>query len=113
MNTVVSRRSFDLAHAGLLLLLPVIFYWAVLLFVAVANENAMEQKLIFYSIVPRTIFGLHDLVFLFLLTSSSLFLSIMEKLKRHTRWYKTSRHIQLAILSGTLFMFLLFLKALL
>ena len=105
MNTFSMKRSFDFAYLGLIFQIPVLLYWFIWAVCYVANDSYPERIYMFYSWVPREMAGIasHWVVLLFCATGLSF--AVTEKMIRHTRWYKTVRHIQLAIMLGLLLIF--------
>ncbi|REJ80397.1 MAG: hypothetical protein DWQ44_07355 [Bacteroidetes bacterium] len=112
MNTIVGKKMPDLAHVGLIVLIPVTFYWVFFFLCHIMNETGTERFIMFHSIIPRKLIGLHVSVLVFLLTGISMFCSVTEKIRRRTRWYKTASHIRFAIWFGMFIMFLNFLRML-
>lgn len=112
MNTITTRRQIDLAYTALLIILPVIFYWAVWSICYFLIDNSMEADILMRTIIPRKLLGMPVHLVIFLLTSISLYFSVSAKLKRRTRWYKTPLRIRTAIGLGMFLMFLVFLQAL-
>ena len=92
MNTFSMKRSFDFAYLGLIFQIPVLLYWFIWAVCYVANDSYPERIYMFYSWVPREMTGIasHWIVLLFCAT---------------TRWYKTVRHIRVAIMLGLLLIF--------
>ena len=89
MNTITTRRQIDLAYTALLIILPVIFYWAVWSICYFLIDNSMVADILMRTIIPRKLLGMPVHLVIFLLTSISLYFSVSAKLKRRTRWYKT------------------------
>ncbi|MFN8143188.1 MAG: hypothetical protein U0073_02110 [Bacteroidia bacterium] len=106
MNTVSFKRSFDLAYLGIIFQLPVLVYWFIWFICYVANDSYPERLYMFYSWVPRDLGGMatHWMVLLF--SAAGLSFAITEKMIRNTRWYKTVRHIRVAIAIGVLLIFI-------
>ncbi|TAH38852.1 MAG: hypothetical protein EYC69_14300 [Bacteroidetes bacterium] len=112
MNTLVSKRQPDMAFIAYILIVPVIFYWAVWALCYFLIDSTLEGDILMRSIIPRKMIGLPIHLVVFLLTSISLFFSVSAKLRRRTRWYKTPLRIRLAISIGIFLTFLIFLQAL-
>ncbi len=111
MNLTISgSRKADLSYTAFLFLIPVTFYWICWSVCYFLIGGSLEGEIMLHSIIPRKVLGLPAPLLVFLLTSLSLFFSVSAKLRRRTRWYKTSLRIRLAILLGAFFIFLVFLQ---
>lgn len=106
MATVRSNREIDLAYIGLFLQIPVFMFWFLWFVCYIANDSNQEMVYMFYSWAPRSIWGFGVDTIILGLSICGLLLSVLEKMKRHTRWYKTVRHVRIAILLGLLFLFM-------
>ena len=112
MNTLVSKRQLDMAFLAFILIVPVIFYWAVWGTCFFLIDNTLEGDILMRTIFPRKVIGIPLHLIVFLLTAISLFFSVSEKFRRRTRWYKTPLRIRLGIGLGIFLTFLVFLQAL-
>ncbi|HRH66961.1 MAG TPA: hypothetical protein PLU53_11730 [Bacteroidia bacterium] len=106
MNTISLKRSFDLAYLGLIFQLPVILYWFIWGVCYLANDNNPERLYMFYTWVPREITGIGSQWIVLLFCTTGLSLGVTEKMIRRTRWYKTVRHVRLAIAIGVMLLFM-------
>ncbi len=112
MNTIVRKRSPDMAYPAFLFIFPVIFYWGFWAICLLVNDSSIESEIMLRTIIPRKIVGLPIHLVIFLLTAVSLYFAISAKLRKRTRWYKTPLHIRFAMGLGMFLMFLIFLQAL-
>ncbi len=106
MNTISLRRSFDFAYFGLIFQIPVLLYWFIWAVCYIANDSYPERIYMFYSWVPRTMTGIPTQWVVLIFSLTGLSFAVTEKMIRHTRWYKTVRHIRLGILVGLLLLFI-------
>ncbi len=109
-NSIVESRpvkkNFDFAVAGYFFLAAVIVPWLLWLICFMLNQSSDERVIMFYKIIPRTIFGIESDDLMVLCSSFALFFGIIEKLRSGKKWYKCEPYIRFLILFSGLLLFI-------
>ncbi len=100
------RKFFDFAVVGYFFLATVLVSWLIWGVCFLLNQSSDERIIMFYKIIPRTIFGVGSDSLMVLFSSLALLSGIIEKLNTGRKWYKTECYVRCLILFSSILLFM-------
>jgi hypothetical protein len=102
----VIRKFFDFAVLGYFFLAAVLVPWLIWSVCLLLNQASDERIIMFYKIIPRTIWGIGSDSLMVLFSSLALLAGIIEKLHSGRKWYKTECYVRCLILFSSILLFM-------